>query len=56
MQRGVERGDLRADVDVDFVVDAFFGAVFYRFLVTDATLDDAFRAQVVEATMRAFGS
>jgi AcrR family transcriptional regulator len=55
MRRGVERGDFRADVDVDFVVDAFFGAVFYRFLVIGAPLDDEFRAHVVEATMRAFG-
>jgi len=56
MRRGVERGDFRADLDVDFVVDAFVGAVFYRFLLTDSPLDGPFRAEVVEATMRAFGA
>jgi AcrR family transcriptional regulator len=54
VQRGIERGDFRVDVDVDVVVDAFASAVFYRFLVTRAPLDDAFAAAVVDAALRAF--
>jgi hypothetical protein len=56
VRRAVDRGDLRAEVDVDLVIDAFIGPVFYRFLVTGAPLDDEFRAQVVDATLRAFGN
>jgi AcrR family transcriptional regulator len=55
VRRGIARGDLRADVDVEVVVDAFVSPVFYRFLVTDAPLDEAFRAGVVDAALLAFG-
>ena len=55
VRRGIERGDFRADIDVDVAIDAFVSAVFYRFLVTGAPLDAAFRAAVVENAMRAFG-
>jgi AcrR family transcriptional regulator len=54
--RGIERGDFRADVDLDVVVDAFVSPVFYRFLVTNAPLDEAFRAGVVDTALRAFGA
>ena len=54
VRRAVERGDFRADVDVETVVDAFVSPVFYRLLVTNAPLDEAFRAAVVDAVMRAF--
>ncbi len=56
VRRGIERGDFRADVDLDVVVDAFVSAVFYRFLVTNAPLDEAFRAAVVDTALRAFGT
>jgi AcrR family transcriptional regulator len=54
VRRGIARGDFRADVDVDVVVDALVSPVFYRLLVTNAPLDEAFRAAVVDAAMRAF--
>ena len=56
VRRGIERGDFRDDVDLDLVVDAFVSAVFYRFLVTNAPLDEAFRAAVVDTAFRAFGT
>jgi AcrR family transcriptional regulator len=55
VRRGIERGDFRPDVDLDVVVDAFVSPIFYRFLVTNAPLDDAFRASVVDTALRAFG-
>ena len=54
VRRGIARGDFRADVDVDVVVDALVSPVFYRLIVTNAPLDEAFRAAVVDAAMRAF--
>ena len=56
VRRGIERGDFRADVDIDVVVDAFVSPVFYRLLVTSAPLDEAFRAAVVDTALRAFGT
>jgi AcrR family transcriptional regulator len=56
VRRGITRGDFRADVDIDLVVDAFVSPVFYRLLVSNAPLDDAFRTAVVDAALRAFGA
>jgi len=54
VRRGVERGDLRADVDVEVVVDGLVSPIFYRLLVTHAPLDETFRAAVTETALRAF--
>ena len=56
VRRGVDRGDLRADVDLEAVVDALVSPIFYRFLVTSAPLAARFREGVVESVLRAFGS
>jgi len=56
VRRGIERGDLRADIDPELVVDCYVSPIFYRFLITSAPLDDAFAAAVVDMTMRAFGA
>ena len=42
LTRGVERGELPADTDVDLLVDLVLGPFFYRRLLTGATLDQAF--------------
>jgi len=52
--RGVARGDLRDDVDPEAVIDAYVGPIFYRFLISDAPLDDAFAEALVDAVLRAF--
>jgi AcrR family transcriptional regulator len=54
VRRGIERGDFRDDIDVEAAIDAFVSPVFYRLLVTNAPLDAAFRAGVVDAALRAF--
>jgi AcrR family transcriptional regulator len=54
VRRGIERGDLRADVDLEVVVDHLVSPIFYRFLVTRAPLDRAFRITVTDAALRAF--
>ncbi|MCB0968606.1 MAG: TetR/AcrR family transcriptional regulator [Ilumatobacter sp.] len=42
LQRGIERGEVRADLDFDTMVDAFVGPFIYRKLLTGSPLDDAF--------------
>ncbi|HEY7105364.1 MAG TPA: TetR/AcrR family transcriptional regulator [Acidimicrobiia bacterium] len=56
LQRGVDRGDLRADADLELMIDSYVGPIFYRFLITDAPLDDAFADELVEHTLRAFSA
>jgi AcrR family transcriptional regulator len=54
IRRGIVRGDLRPDADLEAVIDAYVGPVFYRFLISDAPLDEAFAEALVENTLRAF--
>jgi AcrR family transcriptional regulator len=55
VRRAIGRGDLRADVEVDAVIDWFTSPVFYRLLISDDPLDARFCDGVVDATLRAFG-
>lgn len=41
LRRGVSRGELAADVDLDHAVDLVFGPFWYRLLVEHAPLDPA---------------
>ena len=52
--RGIERGDLRDDLDVDFVLDVFGGPLFYRLLITGGPIDEPLADGVVELIMRGF--
>jgi tetracycline repressor-like protein len=39
LERGIERGELRPDLDIGVAIDALYGAVCYRLLVSHAPLD-----------------
>lgn len=41
-ERGIQRGELRPDLDVGVAIDALYGAVYYRLLVSHAPLDAAY--------------
>jgi AcrR family transcriptional regulator len=56
LHRAVDRGDLRADADMEAVIDAYVGPAFYRFLISDAPLDDAFADALVDTVLRAFSA
>ncbi|WP_405779182.1 TetR-like C-terminal domain-containing protein [Streptomyces sp. NBC_00859] len=40
LTRGLERGELRADPDLDLMVDQVYGVFWYRFLLGHAPLND----------------
>jgi AcrR family transcriptional regulator len=42
LQRGVQRGELAADTNLDALADMIYGAKWYRFLLYPAPLDQAF--------------
>jgi len=51
VERGVARGELSADVDVELVLDFLGGPLFYRLLVTGGPLDDALAKGVVNTVL-----
>jgi AcrR family transcriptional regulator len=55
VERGIARGDLRADADPDRVVETYLGPVFHRLLLTDQPIDTVFLCDVIDMTLRAYG-
>jgi len=54
LARGIERGDLRPDTDVELAHELLFGPVYYRLLLSGAPLDEGLAGRVVDAVMTAF--
>ena len=54
LRRGVERGDLRPDVDRELVLDVLGGPLFYRLLITGGPLDEQLAEGVTELVLRGF--
>src|SRR6201990_3428002 len=50
--RGVARGELRADVDPEVAIDLIFGPAMYRLVAGHAPLDDSAADAVVDAAIR----
>jgi len=46
LQRGIEAGEIRSDVDLDVMVDALYAPIFHRMIQRHRPLDDAFVRQV----------
>ncbi len=55
VERGIERGDLRADADPGIATELLVGPVYFR-LVFGGSLDAAFASAIVDAYLRGFGS
>jgi|SRR5579883_284271 AcrR family transcriptional regulator len=47
LERGIERGELRKGLNLELVIDAIYGPVWYRMLLKHAPLDDAFAEELV---------
>jgi len=54
LRRGVDRGDLRADLDVDLALDVLGGPLFYRLLITGGSIDQQLAEGVAELILRGF--
>jgi hypothetical protein len=54
LERGVRRGDLRRDLDLELALDVLGGALFYRLLVTGGPIDERLAEGVVELIMAGF--
>ncbi|MBM0742050.1 TetR/AcrR family transcriptional regulator [Phormidium sp. CLA17] len=47
LERGIERAELRSDLNVELAIDTLFGPIWYRLLLQHAPLDDDFAAALV---------
>jgi AcrR family transcriptional regulator len=53
-ERGIERGDLRPDLDLELALDVLAGPLFYRLMVTGGPIDEGLAKGVVELLLRGF--
>ena len=51
VDRGVARGQLRPDIDIELVHELLFGPVYYRLLLNGAQLESRFAEQIVDSVM-----
>jgi AcrR family transcriptional regulator len=56
VERGIERGDLRPDTDVELVHELLFGPVYYRLLLSGAKLHKGLAERIVDAVLPAFAA
>jgi AcrR family transcriptional regulator len=54
LERAVDRGDLRADLDYELALDVLGGPLFYRLLITGGPIDEQLADRVVELMVRGF--
>lgn len=51
LEHAVERGELDADIDLDFLVELFFGTLWYRLLAASGPLDRRFADDLTGALL-----
>lgn len=51
LKRGIQRGELAADTNVDVLADLIYGAKWYRVLLYPAPLDAAFAQEIVDIVL-----
>ncbi|CAM4467753.1 AcrR family transcriptional regulator [Paenibacillus endophyticus] len=47
LEKGVQRGELKKDLDLELSIDLIYGPIFYRLLVTGGALDDSYVQHLV---------
>lgn len=55
LERGIERGELRPDADLELALDILGGPLFYRLLVTGGPLDERLAEGTVDVILRGMG-
>lgn len=51
IKKGIERGELRSDVDIEAVIDALYSPLFYRLLLKHAPLTEDFVDKLINIVM-----
>ncbi|MGG4147350.1 TetR-like C-terminal domain-containing protein, partial [Paenibacillus algorifonticola] len=47
LMRGVERGELKRELDIELSIDLLYGPIFYRLLVTGDGLEESVIKQLI---------
>ena len=47
LEKGVQRGELKKNIDIDIYIDLIYGPIFYRLLVTGEPLDESYVQQLI---------
>jgi AcrR family transcriptional regulator len=56
LRRGIERGDLRSELDVELALDVLGGPLFYRLLITGGPIDEQLAEGVAHLILRGFAA
>lgn len=51
-ERGIQRGELRNDLDIELSIDLIFAPLFYRLLITDKPLDSVYIKELISYTFK----
>lgn len=54
LERGIARGDLGGDMDLELALDVLGGPLFYRLLITGGPIDERLAENVTELILRGF--
>ena len=54
LERGIARGELRADLDPEMVTDLLLGPIYYRLFLSGAPMDEDFGKRLVTTLLPAF--
>jgi AcrR family transcriptional regulator len=54
LRRGVDRGDLDPELDIELALDLLGGPLFYRLLITGGPLDERLAAGVVDLILKGY--
>ncbi|AJS60655.1 TetR/AcrR family transcriptional regulator [Paenibacillus sp. IHBB 10380] len=48
LEKGIQLGELKKDLDIDICIDLIYGPIFYRLLVTGEKLDETYVQHLVQ--------
>ena len=52
LQRGIERGEIRTNADLDLALDCLYGPIYMRFLIAHDDLNEAFADKLCRLVLR----
>jgi AcrR family transcriptional regulator len=56
VERGIQRRELRQDIDIELTLDLLMAPLFYRFLITGAAVDEEVATALVDTVLRGIGA
>jgi AcrR family transcriptional regulator len=51
IERGIQRGELKKDIDIELSIDLIFAPLFYRLLITGGTVDSAYVKSLISCAL-----